>query len=76
MEGPTASPKIDCDIDDLLDEAYAMSLSVAVNPRKVTTVINRLRECADQARDAGLSNAEQRMRTAAENLEKRFSNGR
>jgi hypothetical protein len=69
MPGPS---KLDCDVHDLLDEAHTLHLSADLDVRKTATLIARMRECAEQARDAGMTDAEQKLRKAAEKLEKRL----
>jgi len=65
-------PKIECDIHDLLDEANALLLSTNPDVRETATLIGRLRHCADQASDAGLTDSASRMRKAADDLERRL----
>jgi len=65
-------PKIECDIHDLLDEANSLLLSENPDIRETATLIGRLRNCADQASEAALSESAARMRKAADELERRL----
>jgi hypothetical protein len=67
------STKLDCDADSLLDEANTLSLSVPLDARKAFPLIDKLRSCADQARDIGLTGYEKRLRQAAETLQQRLA---
>src|SRR5205085_11088104 len=54
-------PQIECDIHDLLDEANTLLLSAAVNVAETAGLIGKLRNCADQVRDGGLTDTAARM---------------
>jgi hypothetical protein len=64
--------KIACDIHDLLDEAQALLPSATLEVRPTATLIGKLRSCAEEARDIGFTDAEQRLRQAADDLEQRL----
>jgi hypothetical protein len=64
---------MECDANDLLDEANTLNLTVELDARKAQRTIDELRHCADQARDAGLLLLESRMRQAADELQQRLS---
>ena len=65
--------KLDCDALDLLDEVYSLSLAVVVDERKALKLIDDLRHCADEARDSGMPDLEQRMRKAADKMQARLA---
>jgi hypothetical protein len=64
--------KLECDLHELLDEANSLLLAATLDVRHTATLIGKLRNCADQARDAGLADAAARLRKAAEDLERRL----
>jgi hypothetical protein len=65
-------PRIECDIHDLLDEANVLMLSPQVDVRDNATLIGKLRNCADQARENGLADSAQRMQQVADTLQHRL----
>jgi len=65
-------PQIECDIHDLLDEANTLLLATKLDVQKTATLIGKLRNCADQALDGGLTDSATRMRKAADDLERRL----
>jgi hypothetical protein len=72
-ESSTVNAKLGWDAHELLDEANAWKLTQALDVRDVATLIGKLLDCADQARDVQLTDIEQRLREAAENLEGKLS---
>jgi hypothetical protein len=62
--------KLDCDTHDLLDEANVLLLTRRPDVRQTTALIGKLRDCADAARDDGHAEVEQRLRSAADDLER------
>jgi hypothetical protein len=64
--------RLDCDVDDLLDEANALFFSVSPNPQKTRTLIAKLHDCANDARDAGYAEQEKKLRQTADELQQRL----
>jgi hypothetical protein len=64
--------QIECDIHDLLDEANTLLLSATVDVGKTAGLLGKLRNCADQARDEGLTDSAARMQQIADVLEKKL----
>lgn len=65
-------PQIECDIHDLLDEANVLLWSTQVDVAKTATLIGKIRNCADQIRDAELIDGAERIRKVADELERRL----
>jgi hypothetical protein len=65
--------KLDCDVDDLLDEANSLFFSVVLDPHKTRMLIAKLRKCAADARDAGYAEQEKKLRQTADELEQRLT---
>jgi hypothetical protein len=64
--------KLDCELDELLDETNALLASATLNVRRTAELIGKLRTCADEAHDSGLADNARRLRKAADELEKRL----
>jgi hypothetical protein len=60
--------KLANNVHDLLDEAHRVLLDANLNVRRAVAVITKLRDCADQAREAGNLDSEQHLKNAADHV--------
>ena len=65
-------PQLECDAFGLIDEAYAVSLSVTLDVSHAMKLIEDLHSCANKSRDAGMTALSQKMRDAADILQHRL----
>jgi hypothetical protein len=67
--------QLDREIHNLLDRANARLLVGVINVASAKALIIRLRDCADKARNAKLTESANRLRDAADAIEKKLQNG-
>lgn len=65
--------QLECDAFDLLDEAYALSLTVRLDLAKAKKLLHSLRECAEQAYHSGQPDVQQQLLAAASQLQRRLA---